>query len=107
MQARMSAAAPQYNLADLHSARRTLEARFDTFARQVRARLLLEEAARWIALMAAVAFATFVLDRTLRLSSLTRRGLLIALIAVAIVQAWRWLLRPLRLKLQSDLLASA
>ena len=103
----MSAAAPQYNLGHLQSARRTLEARFDQFARQVRARLLLEEAARWIALMAAVGFATFILDRTLRLSGLTRRGLLIALLATAIIQAWRWLLRPLRLKLRSDLLASA
>jgi len=103
----MSVPAVDNNLADLQSARRSLEVRFDQFAKQVRAQLLLQEAARWIALVVALAFATFVLDRTLRLSPFTRRVLLIALLAIIVIQVWRWLLAPLRLKLNLDVLASA
>jgi len=102
----MSAPATE-NLDDLRAAARSLEGRFDAFARQVRARLLLEEAAKWVALVVALAIATFVLDRTLRLSVPTRRGLLFVTLAVIAVQAWRWLLAPLRLKLDLDVLAAA
>ena len=92
---------------DAQTARRSLEARFEQFAKQVRTRLLLEEAAKWIALVAIVAFGTFVIDRTLRLSPPTRRGLLLLFLVVCGIQAWRWLLAPLRLKLRLDVLAAA
>ena len=57
-----------------------------------RARLLLEETAKWIALVALLALGTFVIDRTLRLSLPTRRGLLLVFLVVCGIQAWRWLL---------------
>jgi hypothetical protein len=84
-----------------------LRARLDDFARQVRARLLFESAARWLAIVVGLLLLTFILDRTLRLSLLTRRGLLLAFLAVAGWQAWRLLIAPMRLKLKPQLLAAA
>src|SRR5262245_7902102 len=95
------------NFADLGGAKRSLEQRFDDFAKQVRSRLLLEETAKFIALVVGLALLTYVLDRTLRLSSLTRFGLLIAFLATIATQAWRKLLSPLRMKLEPQVLASA
>lgn len=95
------------SLDELRAAGRQLRDRFERFARQVRARLLLREGAKWLALVAGLALATFVLDRTLRLSVTTRRGMLVVALAVVVVQAWRWLLAPLRLALDLDVLAAA
>jgi hypothetical protein len=92
---------------DVQSARRSLEERFEQFAKQVRARLLLEETAKFITLVLLLAFVTFILDRTLRLSLPTRRGLLLLFLVVCAIQAWRWLLSPLRLQLKLDVLAAA
>lgn len=97
----------EHNPVDLQGAQRSLRARLDEFAREVRARLLLESAARWLALVVGLLLITFILDRTLRLSLITRRGLLIAFLGVAGWQAWRLLLAPLRLKLKTQVLASA
>jgi len=92
---------------NVDATRRSLEERFDRFARQVRARLLVEETAKWLGLVLLLALVTFVLDRTLRLSLPTRRGLLLVFLVVCGIQAWRWLLSPLRLKLKLDVLAAA
>src|SRR5450432_4122382 len=93
-----------YNPTDISALRLALQSRLADFARVVRARLLLEAVARFVATVAGVALLTYLLDWSLRLSHLTRRGLLVALIAVALVEAWRQLLAPLRMRLDPHLL---
>jgi hypothetical protein len=102
----MSAPAADYDFTDLHVARRALQKRFDAFARKIRATLLLEQMAKWLALVIALALATFILDRTFRLSLIARRGLLVTFLLIVVARIWslRW---PLRLRLSPDVLASA
>lgn len=95
------------NPRDLGELRRTLRARLEDFGRKVRTRLLVEAAAHWFVIAVGALLLTFVLDRTLRLSLFTRRGLLLAFVALVVVQAWRRLLAPMRMKLDADLLAAA
>jgi hypothetical protein len=93
--------------ADLASAQRWLQGRLNQFGRRVRSHLLVEAAAQWLAMIVAMLLVTFALDRWLRLSSLTRRGLLLVLIVVVLIETWRRLLAPFRMKLDADVLASA
>ena len=85
----MSLSATDQNFTDLGGAKRSLEQRFEDFAKRVRSRLLLEETAKWIALVVGLALVTFVLDRTLRLSSLpTRREIAhVAFLATGVIHS--------------------
>jgi len=77
------------------------------FRRQVRGRLLLEGIARLTAAAVAVAFLTFVLDRTFRLSPPVRFGVLTAGAAALLVLACRELVMPLWSRLDPLTLAAA
>jgi hypothetical protein len=88
-------------------ARRSLLSRLAHFRRRVRARLLLEGAARLLATAVVLAAATFVLDRTFRLSATARLVMLIAVILCLLVVIWRQIVSALLLKLDPLTLAAA
>jgi hypothetical protein len=90
--------------AEVHDA---LLLRLADFRRQVRLRLLLEGLARWLAIAVILAAATFVLDRTFRLSSPARIAMLVVVILGLCVAAWKELFSPLLLKLDPLTLAAA
>src|SRR5262245_42993022 len=81
--------------ADLASAQRSLCDRLADFGRRVRLHLLFGGAAQLLAEVVGMLVATYALDRILRLSILTRRGLLVALIVGVLIETWRRLLSPL------------
>ncbi len=97
----------EHNLADLPSLRESLRDRLRAFAKRVRGQLVLEAIARWIAIIATAALGSFLLDRALRLSHLTRRGMLFALIALAVVELARRSIAITRLSLEPDVMAAA
>ncbi len=95
------------NPANLGDLRQSLLRRLDGFARRVRARLMLEATARWLAVVVGVALLTFALDRLLRLSLVSRRAMFVAFVLIALIEAWRRLAAPLRMKLRPHVLAAA
>lgn len=76
-----------------------LRQRLQALGRRVRNHLLAEGLARVVAVAFVVALLTYVLDRTLRLGLTARLILSAAAVAVLVWQAWRSLIRPLRLSL--------
>ncbi len=77
------------------------------FRRQVRGRLLFEGLARLAAASVALAFLSFVLDRTFRLSPQVRLGVLITGAIALLVLVWRDIVMPLSSRLDALTLASA
>jgi hypothetical protein len=92
------------NLTDL---RQGLLARLELFRGQVRTHMLLEGLARWLAELVAVALVSFLLDRLLRLGLPTRLTLLFLALGFLAVEAWRFIIAPLRLRLGHVGLAAA
>jgi hypothetical protein len=85
----------------------TLIDRFAEFRRQVRARLLLEGAARFVAALVILALLSFILDRIFRLSLSARIAMVVASVITLAVVLWREVIAPLRLKLDPLTLATA
>jgi hypothetical protein len=95
------------NVTTLPDLRTGLLARLESFRANVRKHLLLEGLARWLAELIAVALLSFLLDRLLRLGLTTRLVLLSLGLAFLAVEAWRFVLTPLRLQLSLITLAAA
>jgi hypothetical protein len=81
--------------------------RLADFRRQVRSRLLLEGAARFLVTLIIVALVTFALDRLFRLSLSARVAMVCFAVIGLCVVIWRELIAPLRLKLDPLTLATA
>src|SRR3712207_2054497 len=90
---------------DLPDLQRQLVGRLEDFGQRVRTHLLVEGAARVLAVAVALALLSFLLDRWLRLGLATRLILLAAGVAVVAVEAWRHLVTPMRLSLSPIALA--
>jgi hypothetical protein len=92
---------------DLETLQQRLVDRFAQFRRRVRAHLLTEGAARVAALALGLALLSFVVDRVFRLGLGSRVVFLVAGLGVVAWQAWRHIVRPLRLPLAPVDLAAA
>src|SRR5687767_10292527 len=91
---------------DLPDLQRQLVGRLEDFARRVRTHLLVEGAARVLAVAVALGLLSLLIDRWLRLGLATRLVLLGIGLAVVAVEAWRHLVVPLRLTLSPVALAA-
>src|SRR5258706_2145519 len=92
------------SLSDL---RRALLTRLEKFPAQVPKHLVLEGLARWLADLVGIALLSFILDRLLRLSLPMRLIFLFIGVGFLIVEAWRFILSPLFVKLGLVGLAAA
>ena len=92
---------------DLADLRRQLVGRLEAFGRRVRTHLLIEGAARVLAVAVALGLLSYGIDRWLRLGLATRLILLAAGLAVIAYQAWRHLIVPARLRMSPVDLAAA
>jgi hypothetical protein len=102
-----SPAVAEPTAADLAPMRRRLVARLEEFRRAVRAQLALEGFARVLTGVVGVALLSLVIDRWLRLSLPIRVVLLAAGVGYLTYATWRWIGRPLRMKLDLVGLAAA
>ena len=93
--------------ADLAGLQRQLRGRFEQFRRRVRTHLVLEGVARVLAVAVGLALLGFVADRAFRLGVGSRAVFLLASLGVIAWQAWRHVVRPLRLRLDPVDLATA
>src|SRR5687767_14657677 len=92
---------------DLDGLRRQLLGRFERFRQRVRTHLVLEGAARVAAVAVGLVLLSFVVDRVFRLGVGSRIVLLLLAIGFLAWEAWRHILRPLRLPMDAVDLATA
>jgi hypothetical protein len=89
----------QDNLVDLAEMRSGIIARLTRFRAQVRRHLLIEGLARVIGVTVALALASLILDRRLKLQLPTRIAFIIPSLIVIGIEIWRWIIAPLRARL--------
>ncbi len=94
----MTTAAPPSS-PDLGRLRDGLIARLMLFRARVRKHLVLEGIARWLGEAVAVVLVSFILDRLLRLSLPTRLIFLVMGTVFLLVEAWRFIVVPIRLEM--------
>lgn len=87
------------NLVDLAEMRSGIVARLNRFRGQVRRHLLIEGITRVLAITVALALASLVLDRRLKLHLVTRLVFIIPSLIGIGVEIWRWIITPLRTRL--------
>ena len=92
---------------DLGYLRAGLIARLQLFRARIRKHLVLEGLARWLGEAVAVVFVSFVLDRLLRLSLPTRLVFLAMGVVFLLIEAWRFIVAPIRLRLSLVGIAAA
>lgn len=92
---------------DLVALQRQLVGRFARFRQRVRTHLVLEGAARVMAIAVGLILLSFVADRVFRLGLGSRVVFLLGAVGVVAWQAWRHVVRPLRLRLDPVDLATA
>lgn len=92
---------------DLAALQQQLVGRFARFRRRVRAHFALEGAARVLAIAVGLALLSFLVDRVFRLGLASRVVFLLGSGALIAWQAWRHIVRPLRLRLGPVDLATA
>ena len=91
--------APPPTSPDLSYLRDGMVARLQLFRARVRKHLVFEGIARWLGEAVAVVLVSFMLDRLLRLSLPTRIVSLAIGTLFLLVEMWRWIVTPIRLKL--------
>src|SRR5688500_8302977 len=91
---------------DLSDLQRQLVGRLEDFGRRVRTHLLVEGAARVLAVAVALGLLSLLIDRWLRLGLATRLILLTLGVGVIAFEAWRHVIVPLRLSLSPVALAA-
>lgn len=95
------------SIESLQKLQRQLVARLSHVRCKVRTRLVIQGAAIFLAEMLGVAILTFLLDKYLRLGTPARLGLLAAWTGGLLIEAWRRIVEPLRLRLGLVALAGA
>src|SRR5688572_27598768 len=91
---------------DLSALRARLKRRLSAFGQRVRNHLLLEGAARVLAVTVGLALLTLLVDRWLRLGVGTRIALGLVALGVIAFEVWRHVLTPLRMRLGPVALAA-